>query len=223
MSNASPVFELEGALRRRPRSPAIGPFSLAVTPGSLCALLGPSGSGKSTLLALLAGIEVVDSGRVRWSGVDVTHASQSALALARRGRIGIVGQGFALLEHLPLWQGVAIGCVVQGIGRAEQQRRAHAELERVGISAALAQRLPRELSGGERQRAAVARALISAQVGLIADEPTSNQDPANAQLVLLALSEAKARGCAVIVSTHDLQLERLADQRIALRVPGALS
>jgi len=216
MRAGAPVFELVAVERHRPRAPVVGPFSLQAEAGSLCVLEGPSGAGKSTLLALLAGVETADRGRVLWQGIDMTHAAQSALSLARRGRIGIVGQGFALLEHLPLWQSVAVACVPLGVARAEQRRRALAALERMGVDAPLALRLPRELSGGERQRAALACALISANVGLIADEPTSNQDAANAARVVQVLRELRAQGCALVVSSHDPELLRSADQRLVL-------
>jgi len=214
--SAAPVFELLAVERQRPRAPVVGPYSLAAMAGSLCVLVGPSGSGKSTLLALLAGVEPADRGRVLWQGVERTHASQSVLALARRGRIGIVGQGFALLEHLPLWQGVAVALVAQGVARGEQKRRALAALERVGLEARLAERRPRQLSGGERQRAALARALLSSSVGLIADEPTSNQDEESAARLLEVLREERARGVALVVATHDPGLERMADARLVL-------
>jgi ABC-type lipoprotein export system ATPase subunit len=185
-------------------------------------LLGPSGAGKSSLLALLLGIEAPDRGRVLWRGVDMTRAAQSSWAVARRGQIGIVGQSFALLEQLPVWQGAAIALVPQGVSRAEQRKRSHAALERVGISAALAQRLPRELSGGERQRVALARALLSAKTALVADEPSSNQDAQSARWIVQALCEEQARGCAVVLATHDPQLESFADQRLQLLAPAGV-
>lgn len=217
MSANPAVFELERAERSRARGPRVGPCSLRVDAGRLCVLVGPSGSGKSTLLALLAGVEAADGGRVLWQGIERTSASQSELALARLGRIGIVGQSFALLEHLPLWQAVSIAGVPQGSSRARMRERAEAALERLGLSAHIAQRRPRELSGGERQRAALARALLSAGVGLIADEPTSNQDPVHAARIVQVLLEERSRGCAVVVATHDPELIRVADQRLELR------
>jgi len=216
MSANAAVFELLEVERQRPRAPLVGPFSLRVEPGCLFVLQGPSGSGKSTLLALLAGVESADRGRVLWQGSDMTRAAQSTLALARRGRIGIVGQAFALLEHLPLWQAVAVSGVPQGLRRAQQRRLALGALERVGVDAALALRLPRELSGGERQRAALACALLSARVGLIADEPTSNQDALNAARVVAVLRELREQGCALVLSSHDPQLQGCADRRLLL-------
>lgn len=216
MNAVAPVFELVQVERHRARAPVVGPFSLQAQPGCLFVLQGPSGSGKSTLLALLAGVETADRGRVLWQGMDMTHASQSTLALARRGRIGVIGQSYSLLEHLPLWQAVAVACVPQGVRCAQQRRLAYGALERVGLDAQLALRLPRELSGGERQRAALACALISARTGLIADEPTSNQDGVNAARVLSVLRELREQGCALVLSSHDPKLQGCADRRLVL-------
>ncbi len=193
---------------------------MRVHAGELCALLGPSGSGKSTLLALLAGVERADRGRVLCCGGDITGASESDLALLRRGRIGVVGQSFSLHEHLPLWRGVAIPLALLGVARKEQRARALVELESLGIRASLAERLPAQLSGGERQRAALACALLSAQVGLIVDEPTSNQDADTAQLVVDVLQARVARGLALIVATHDPRLEAVANQCLRLARPS---
>ncbi len=220
MSASDPVFELVDVERARARAPLVGPISLRVHAAELCALLGPSGSGKSTLLALLAGVERADRGRVLCCGQDVTRASESDLALLRRGRIGVVGQSFLLQEHLPLWQGVAIPLALLGVARKERRARAHLELESLGIRASLAERLPAQLSGGERQRAALACALLSAEVGLIADEPTSNQDADTAELVVNALLARVARGLALIVATHDPRLESAANQRLRLARPS---
>ena len=219
MSAIPPVLELRGATCTRPRAAAVGPQSIAVGAGEVCALMGPSGSGKSTLLALLAGVERVDSGAggsVWWWGRDVTRASESALALLRRGSLGVVGQSYGMLEHLPLWRGVALGLLAQGVPAKEQRERALQALAELGLEGSLALRLPRELSGGERQRAAVARALLTAGRALIADEPTSNQDPANAERVAQALRRRARAGVAVVLSTHDPLLSSLADRCLRL-------
>ncbi len=220
MSAASPIFELVEVQRARARAPLVGPHSLQVNAGSLCTLLGPSGSGKSTLLALLAGVERADRGRVLCCGHDISDASESDLALLRRGGIGVVGQSFLLQEHLPLWQGVALPLAIRGLARSEQRRRALLELESLGIAASLAERLPAQLSGGERQRAALACALLSAEIGLIADEPTSNQDADTAEIVVNVLLARVARGLALIVATHDPRLEAAATQYLRLARPS---
>ncbi len=216
MNAPSAVFELDSVQRARAGAPAIGPCSLRIERGGVAALAGPSGSGKSTLLALLAGVESADRGRVLWEGRDVTRASESALALLRRGRIGVVGQSSLLLEHLPVWQGAAIGLSACGVPRRERRTRALAQLEALGIDARLGERLPAHLSGGERQRVCLARALLTAELGLILDEPTSNQDERSAELVIDALRARADRGTAMVIATHDAQLERLADQRLQL-------
>jgi ABC-type lipoprotein export system ATPase subunit len=92
-------------------------------------------------------------------------------------------------------------------------------LETLAIPARLSARMPAELSGGERQRAALARALLCAEIALIADEPTSNQDDASAKLVVNALLAHAARGVALAVATHDPRLADAADERLRLCLP----
>lgn len=214
---AEPVFELREASLER-ADLRIGPCSLEVRAGECVALTGPSGSGKSTLLALAAGVEAAHSGRVLWSGVDVTGASESTLAQLRRGRIGVMGQEHALLDHLPLWRGVSIGDVLRGEGAVAMRARAIRALAVLGLSESAADRRPARLSGGERQRAALARALLVGGVGLILDEPTSNLDLSSAKRVIEAVEAARARGVAVLLATHDERLLELAQRRVPLEL-----
>lgn len=220
-ADGEPVFELRDALVERAAGVRIGPCRVAVRAGECVALTGPSGSGKSTWLALAAGVETARLGRVLWSGVDVTEASESRLAQLRRGRIGVMGQEHVLIEHLPLWRGVAIGDVLRGDGVAAMRERAVRMLASLGLPESAADRRPARLSGGERQRAALARALLVGNVGLILDEPTSNLDAASAKRVVDAVEVARARGAAVLLATHDERLLERAQRCVPLELPAA--
>ena len=176
-------------------------MSLAVQRGSFTAITGPSGGGKSTLLALLGALDRPTEGIIRFDGADLAGASAAALARVRR-RIGFVFQHSPMLRRLPAWLNVAYPLLPRGVRAPERERRALDLLARVGL-ADRAQSLPEHLSAGERQRVGVARALVAEPDLVLADEPTSNLDPASAAVVLDLLVAAHAAGCTVLVATHD--------------------
>jgi len=193
--------------------------SLCVAAGESVALLGPSGSGKSSLLAVLSGLERATGGRLWVAGQDFSALSEDALALARRGRIGIVLQAFHLLPTMTALENVATPLELAGV--ADARERAQAELTAVGLAHRV-NHYPAQLSGGEQQRVAIARALAPAPQILFADEPTGNLDHATGEAVAeLLFARTAAAGAALVIVTHDEALAarcgrivRLADGRI---------
>jgi ABC-type lipoprotein export system ATPase subunit len=178
---------------------------LQVERGSSTALIGPSGSGKTTLLNLIAGIALPRAGRVVTDGVDLTELSESARRDFRISRIGLVFQEFELLEYLSVLDNILLPYRINpGLRLDGSVRERAAELAKaVGLADKLS-RQPARLSQGERQRVAVCRALVSEPVLLLADEPTGNLDPANAERVLELLFELARRGGATLLAvTHD--------------------
>jgi putative ABC transport system ATP-binding protein len=194
-------------------------IDLSVSQGESVALLGPSGSGKSSLMAVLAGLERPSGGTVRVAGLAFDTLDEDALAVARRGRIGIVLQAFHLLPTMTALENVAIP--LELAGETDAFARATAELGAVGLSQRL-DHYPAQLSGGEQQRVAIARALVSRPALLFADEPTGNLDVATGVTVMDLLFERQvASGTTLFVITHDAALAarcgrviRLSDGRI---------
>ena len=194
-------------------------IDLSVANGDSVALLGPSGSGKSSLMAVLAGLERASAGEVQVAGLDFSTLDEDALAVARRGRIGIVLQAFHLLPTMTALENVAVPLELAGEGDAF--RRAGAELAAVGLAARTGH-YPAQLSGGEQQRVAIARALVGRPALLFADEPTGNLDTATgSQIMDLLFERQRASGATMVVITHDPALARrcarvveLADGRI---------
>jgi len=143
---------------------ALADVSLEVASGELVALLGPSGSGKTTLLRSIAGLEVLDQGRILLGQDDVTD-----LPIAKR-QVGFVFQSYALFEHLTVFENVAFGLRVRKWKEATITQRVQELLARVELDK-LGKRMPHELSGGQRQRVALARALAPEPRVLLLDEP----------------------------------------------------
>lgn len=206
-SSAAPVAILKG-------------IDLEVAPGETLALLGPSGSGKSSLMAVLTGLERASSGSLSVAGANFAAMGEDELALARRGRIGIVLQAFHLLPTMTALENVATPMELAGMSDARD--RAAAELAAVGLGHRL-DHYPQQLSGGEQQRVAIARATAPRPALLFADEPTGNLDAATGHAIVELLFARRAEtGATLVVITHDPDLaehcERvitLADGRIA--------
>ena len=162
------TLELSHLKRRFAEYPALDDVSLEIPPGEFLALLGPSGSGKTTLLRILAGLDYPESGSVRQSGRDLLAID------ARRRKVGLVFQHYALFRHLTVAENVAFGLRVRP-GRARPKRadiaaRVERLLQRVQLQD-MAKRYPAQLSGGQRQRVALARALAVEPDLLLLDEP----------------------------------------------------
>jgi ABC-type lipoprotein export system ATPase subunit len=184
--------------------------------GLLHAVTGPSGSGKTTLLHLLAGLELPDAGTIEIDGSALSSLDRAGRADLRRAKIAYVGQQVGLVPHLSALENVELALAVRGI---EDRRGALAALDSVGLTDRATQRVAR-LSQGERARAAIARALAARPALLLADEPTSRLDGANAVAVAMLLAHlARATGAAVVCATHDPLVIEQADQTLALTSP----
>lgn len=176
-------------------------IDLDVGAGESVALLGPSGSGKSSLMAVLAGLERPSGGTVAVAGLDFARLDEDRLAVARRGRIGIVLQAFHLLPTMTARENVAVPLELAGVGDAFA--RAEAELAAVGLAHRL-DHYPAQLSGGEQQRVAIARAIVARPALVFADEPTGNLDATTGAGVMDLLFARRAEtGSTLFVITHD--------------------
>jgi putative ABC transport system ATP-binding protein len=166
------------------------------------------------LLHLLAGLDLPDEGSVVVDGVDLTTLDRAERAALRRARIAYVGQQAGLVPHLSALENVELALALRGV--AEPRLQALNALEAVGLGERATQRVVR-LSQGERARVAVARAAAARPTVLLADEPTSRLDGANAISVAILLARlARDTGAAVLCSTHDPLVIEQADTQTAL-------
>ncbi len=216
------MLSLQGVTKRFGARTVLNAVSLALAPGEFVAITGESGIGKSTLLNVIAGLEPVDAGTVRYGGHEITAMDDDALAALRRERFGFVFQAFHVLPHLTVLQNVSLPLLLRSKPDGEIGARSAAILASVGL-AGREESMPRELSGGELQRVAIARALVGEPGLLLADEPTGNLDPDNARQVLLLLrDQAKQRGAAGILATHSAWAAAQCDRVFRLAPAGLI-
>lgn len=180
---------------------AVSKLDLALKPGEFIVLMGRSGSGKSTLLNMLAGLLAPTEGTVTLDGQDLYALSDDDRSRLRNERIGVVPQGQTPLHSLSVVQNVMLPYLMY---RSDDGIEVQAMdlLAELGIRG-LADSYPRELSGGELRRMAIARALLGKPAVILADEPTSDLDDENTQVVLQILRNAAEAGAAVLIATHD--------------------
>jgi putative ABC transport system ATP-binding protein len=173
-------------------------ISVQASSGRVLAVRGPSGAGKSSLLGILGGLVAPSSGTVMLDGTRVTSSGDIAL----RRRFGFVLQGYGLVAVLTARENVAVVLQDARVPRAQVGSRVQAALERVRL-AAVADHLVEDLSGGQQQRVAVARALVTAADVLLADEPTTELDADNRELVVSLLVERARAGAVAVIASHD--------------------
>ncbi|MGY8798029.1 MAG: cell division ATP-binding protein FtsE [Longimicrobiales bacterium] len=188
------------------RGHALRDVTLHMKKGEFAFLTGHSGSGKSTTLRLIHMADRPTNGEVRVTGYSTDRITDRDLWKVRR-RVGFVFQDFRLLPGRTALENVSFVLEVTGTASKDVVQRAQRLLAQVGLSTK-AGALVHELSGGEQQRVAIARALANDPYVLLADEPTGNLDDRATRGVMDLFWDINAKGMAVLMATHDLDLVR---------------
>lgn len=196
--------------------------NLTVKKGERLAIVGASGAGKSTFLHILGGLDVPTSGRVLIDGQDMTNLSDAERSHLRNRTLGFIYQFHHLLPEFSVLENVSMPLLLRGVPVPEVKEKAFALLEKVGLANRAKHKLA-ELSGGERQRTAIARALVTNPVCVLADEPTGNLDKRTAERVYMTMLELNQLfNTSLIIVTHDMHLAEQMDY-VYLLENGALN
>ena len=191
--NVTKVYE-DGGVK------ALDDVSFKVEKGEFVFLVGPSGAGKSTITELIIKEELATSGEICVNGTELSTLPNKKIPYLRRN-IGMVFQDFRLLPNRTVYDNIAFAMQVTGASNRSIRRNVPSVLSLVGLSHK-AKMTPDQLSGGEQQRVSLARAMVNRPPIIIADEPTGNLDPENAQEIMNLLDDINKRGTTMIVATH---------------------
>ena len=196
---------------------ALRDVDLDIAANEFVAVMGPSGSGKSTLLHLVGGLDLPTSGTIEVEGEELSTLNDRELTLLRRKQFGFVFQAFNLLDVLTAEENVALPLIIAGISEREAHERAIEALEMVDLADRLSHQ-PAQLSGGQQQRLAIARALVTRPLVLLADEPTGNLDSSTSDQIIRVLRRlSDQQQQAILMVTHNSRHAAMADRMVEMR------
>jgi len=198
-------------------------LDLDVERGKSLAVIGGSGTGKSVLIKNIIGLMEPDSGFIRIDGEEVVGMSHAERERITR-KFGMLFQGAALFDSLPVWENVAFGLMqAQGMGRRDAHRAALEAMAQVGLDADIAERSPAELSGGMQKRAGLARAIATKPEILFFDEPTTGLDPIMGSVIdNLIVKSVRELGATALSITHDMASARRIADNVAMIYEGQI-
>jgi len=195
---------------------ALNGVDLLVETGDYVAIMGASGSGKSTLMNIIGCLDVPTGGRYLLDGVDTRRLDERRQALVRNRKIGFIFQSFNLIPRTTAAANVELPLAYSGVKPAERKARALAALQRVALGDRTGH-IPSKLSGGQQQRVAVARAIVTNPVLLLADEPTGALDSHSTSEILDLFDELNRSGRTLVVITHEDDVAARAKRVVRLR------
>ena len=216
------ILQLDGVSLRYDTAPSVlHGINLKLNTGSFHFLSGPTGAGKTSLLRLISLSLPPTSGSIRVFGREIDKINRDELAGLRQ-RIGVVFQDLRLLEHLSAFDNVALPLRINGADEDETVKFVADMLGWLGLGDKL-ESLPASLSMGQRQMVGIARAIVSKPRLLLADEPTSNIDAANAERLMSLFVQLHKLGATVVLATHSEALMDRYPYPVLRMVAGRLS
>ncbi len=223
MTDPVPMISLAGVTKRFGDKVVLDGVDLDVARASSMVVIGGSGTGKSVMLKCILGLLAPDAGSIRIDGAETTRLGRRAREQLI-GRFGMLFQGAALFDSLPVWENVAFGLIrARRVPRREARTRALDKLAAVGLGPEVAGLFPAELSGGMQKRVALARAIAVEPEIIFFDEPTTGLDPIMADVINeLIIKCVRDLGATALSITHDMASARKIADRIAMIHQGRI-
>ena len=215
------MIELIGVTKSFGNNHVLRGVDLTVDRGTSLVIIGGSGTGKSITIKSVLGLVTPDAGKITVDGQDVTQTDRDAFL----ARFGMLFQGAALFDSLPVWQNVAFRLLRGSLKRPKDEARQIAieKLRRVGLTSDVADRLPAELSGGMQKRVGLARAIAADPEIIFFDEPTTGLDPIMAGVINDLIREIVVEmGATAITITHDMTSVRAIADNVAMLHDGVI-
>ncbi len=223
MSDGKPKIELSGVKKSFGDKHVLRGIDLTINKGESDVIIGGSGTGKSVTLKCVLGILQPDAGTIKIDGEDTQRLSGRKHD-AHLAKFGMLFQGSALFDSLPVWRNVAFKLIqAQGMGLKEAKERAVTTLASVGLGPNVADLFPAELSGGMQKRVGLARAIAAKPEIIFFDEPTTGLDPIMADVITeLIVKCVQDLGATTLSITHDMASARKIADRIAMLHEGRI-
>ena len=215
------MIELRGLHKSFGQNHVLAGVDLSIERGKSMVIIGGSGTGKSVLLKSILGLITPDQGQILVDGQDVTQADRDAFL----ARFGMLFQGGALFDSLPVWQNIAFRLMRGSLKRPKDEARniAIEKLRRVGLKPDVADRFPAELSGGMQKRVSLARAIAADPEIIFFDEPTTGLDPIMSGVINDLIREiVVGMGATAMTITHDMTSVRTIADDIAMLHAGRI-
>ena len=218
-----PKIELSGVEKRFGPKRVLRGVDLAIAPGESLVVIGGSGTGKSVMIKCVLGLLRPDAGDIRVDGASTVRLSRSGRVELMQ-RFGMLFQGAALFDSLPVWANVAFALIQSGrLRRAAARDVAVEKLGAVGLGPDVADLSPAELSGGMQKRVALARAIATEPEIIFFDEPTTGLDPIMGDVINeLIVKCVRQLGATALSITHDMASARKIADRIAMIHDGKI-
>jgi len=215
------MIELRGIHKSFGQNHVLAGVDLSIERGKSMVIIGGSGTGKSVLLKSILGLITPDQGQVLVAGQDVTQADRDAFL----AQFGMLFQGGALFDSLPVWQNIAFRLMRGSLERPKDEARfiAIEKLRRVGLKPDVADQFPAELSGGMQKRVSLARAIAGDPEIIFFDEPTTGLDPIMSGVINDLIREIVVdMGATAMTITHDMTSVRTIADDVAMLHAGRI-
>ena len=217
-----PILEIKHLKKSYGQNEVLKDISLTIHKGEVISIIGSSGSGKSTFLRSINLLETPTDGEILYQGSNVLEKGYDLTQY--REKLGMVFQSFNLFENLNVLENTIVAqTTVLKRERAEAEKIAKENLEKVGMGERYWQAKPKQLSGGQKQRVAIARALSMNPDAILFDEPTSALDPEMVGEILKIMQDLAQEGLTMIVVTHEMEFARDVSHRVIFMDKGVIA